>query len=87
MKQNAQFFTKLPNITNLVELKLVEHAEGRVTLYVDRKIAPTPPETYASEGFAICDFKDGAIILREFDHKLAEQMGIQRTTHGNILVK
>jgi len=87
MKKNAQFFTKVPSITNPVELKLVEDQEGNVTLYADMRVKPAPHETYATEGFAICDFKDGALILREFSHGLAKKMGIQRTIHGNILVK
>lgn len=87
MEQNAQFFTKVPSITNPVELKLVEDQEGNVTLYANVQTIAKPPETYASEGFATRDFQDGTLILREFDHALAERMGIQRTIHGNILVK
>lgn len=87
MEQNAQFFTKVPEITNLVELKLVEDRRGDVTLHANFRVSAAHSETYASEGFAIGVFQDGVLILNKLECELAKRMGIQCDDNNKILIQ
>lgn len=87
MKKNAHFFTKVLKTDHSVELKLIEDRKGNVSLQADMQVKATPPETWASEGFTIGFFEDGALTLNKLNRELAKQMGIQCDDNNKILIK